>query len=151
MCRSREAKCGVGRPIYRHQNHPTKTPCSKEVRPASGMNKFPAAKLPDSHSIKFLGNPRDESKLELFSKTVSQSAPISKMFRPRFPRIPIQRLPIKRCFATQRLPTLRHDFSSGVPDLMSAPAFDISWTQYQTMMIDKLNQLLAGRLFLPYV
>ncbi|PQE27996.1 Superoxide dismutase protein [Rutstroemia sp. NJR-2017a WRK4] len=70
------------------------------------------------------------------------------MFRSRFPRIPIQRLPLKRSFANygqaQRVPTLKHDFSKGVPGLLSPPAFDIAWTQYQTLMLEKLNQLLAG-------
>ncbi|KAM3086527.1 hypothetical protein ACMFMG_000657 [Clarireedia jacksonii] len=75
------------------------------------------------------------------------------MFRLRFPRITMQRLPVRtvrRSFVTdyepqaQKVPPLKHDFQNGVPDLLSAPAFDIAWTQYQSLMVEKLNQLLAG-------
>jgi hypothetical protein len=123
----------------------------KKVFVALGMNKFPG---PNSHS-NFWETRESNQNWSSFSRTVSQSASVFKMFRLRFPRIPIQRFPTKRSFTNygqaQRIPTLKHDFTNGVPGLLSPPAFDIAWTQYQTLMIEKLNQLLAGRLFLHQV
>lgn len=42
------------------------------------------------------------------------------------------------------VPQLRHDFNEGVPGLLSADGYDMAWTQYMTLMIDKLNALTAG-------
>ncbi|KAL1880798.1 hypothetical protein VTK73DRAFT_4968 [Phialemonium thermophilum] len=42
------------------------------------------------------------------------------------------------------VPPLPHDFSQGVPGLLSAEGFDIAWTQYMTLMMEKLNALTAG-------
>lgn len=44
------------------------------------------------------------------------------------------------------MPPLAHDFRSGVPGLLSAEGFDIAWTQYMTLMMEKLNALTSGML-----
>lgn len=45
------------------------------------------------------------------------------------------------------VPALTHQTqfqSSGVPDLLSPDAFDFAWTQYQGLMVEKLNLLTQG-------
>lgn len=45
------------------------------------------------------------------------------------------------------MPQLTHDASfkkNGVPELFSPEAVDFAWTQYQTLLIDKLNLLTQG-------
>lgn len=42
------------------------------------------------------------------------------------------------------VPPLPHNFEGGIPEFLSPAAFDISWTQYQRLMVDKLNQLTVG-------
>lgn len=42
------------------------------------------------------------------------------------------------------VPALPHDYSQGVPNLMSAGGFAIAWTDYMTLMLDKLNAMVAG-------
>lgn len=43
------------------------------------------------------------------------------------------------------VPRLRYDYAeTGVPNLMSAPGFNIAWTEYMTMATEKLNALTAG-------
>ncbi|KAG6040690.1 hypothetical protein E4U41_007421 [Claviceps citrina] len=42
------------------------------------------------------------------------------------------------------VPELRHDFSAGVPDLMTRHGFALCWTDYMTLMVEKLNALTAG-------
>jgi superoxide dismutase len=52
-----------------------------------------------------------------------------------------------------RIPQLQNDAyykANGVPEFMSPEAFDFSWTQYQTLLIDKLNLLTQGKSDLPY-
>jgi Fe-Mn family superoxide dismutase len=51
-------------------------------------------------------------------------------------------LPQKRNI--HRVPQLAHDAyfkKNGVPDLLSPAAFDFAWTQYQALLVDKLNLL----------
>ncbi len=43
------------------------------------------------------------------------------------------------------VPALPHDFSEGVPNLMSAGGFEIAWTEYMALTIEKLNALTAGK------
>jgi Fe-Mn family superoxide dismutase len=43
------------------------------------------------------------------------------------------------------VPTLPHDYSEGVPNLMSPGGFAIAWTDYMTLMVDKLNAMIAGK------
>jgi Fe-Mn family superoxide dismutase len=43
------------------------------------------------------------------------------------------------------IPPLPHDFRDGVPGLLSPEGFDMAWTQYMTLMLEKLNSLTAGR------
>ncbi|KAJ6079301.1 hypothetical protein N7467_009054 [Penicillium canescens] len=43
-----------------------------------------------------------------------------------------------------RLPQLQHDATykeNGIPEFLSPEAFDFSWTQYQSLLVDKLNLL----------
>lgn len=48
------------------------------------------------------------------------------------------------------IPPLAHDFSNGVPGLLSAGGFDMAWNQYMTLMMEKLNYLTASAsLFFP--
>ncbi|KAK1250306.1 hypothetical protein MKX08_010309 [Trichoderma sp. CBMAI-0020] len=42
------------------------------------------------------------------------------------------------------VPALPHDYSQGVPNLMSAGGFAIAWTDYMKLMLDKLNAMVAG-------
>ncbi|KAK3941537.1 Manganese/iron superoxide dismutase [Diplogelasinospora grovesii] len=73
------------------------------------------------------------------------------MLRPRLriPRIPqlglsrpaAQPLLLRR--SMHYLPPL-DEISNGVPGLLSPEGFDIAWTQYQTLMLEKLNALTAG-------
>jgi superoxide dismutase, Fe-Mn family len=66
------------------------------------------------------------------------------MLRPRL-RIPRVRLaPGLRQRSLHTLPTLPHDFSEGVPGLLSADGFDMAWNQYMKHTLDKLNALTEG-------
>jgi Fe-Mn family superoxide dismutase len=42
------------------------------------------------------------------------------------------------------VPTLPHDYTQGVPNLMSPAGFSLAWTEYMTLMTEKLNALTAG-------
>ncbi|KAK0763146.1 hypothetical protein N5P37_004130 [Trichoderma harzianum] len=42
------------------------------------------------------------------------------------------------------VPALPHDFSEGVPNLMSPGGFSLAWTDYMTVTVDKLNAMIAG-------
>ncbi|KAK1973032.1 superoxide dismutase [Colletotrichum eremochloae] len=42
------------------------------------------------------------------------------------------------------VPGLAHDFKNGVPGLLSADGYDMAWKQYMTLILDKLNALIAG-------
>ncbi|KAJ8070429.1 hypothetical protein OCU04_000803 [Sclerotinia nivalis] len=66
------------------------------------------------------------------------------MFRSRFPRIghSVQRNFI-RSF-TQQVPPLRHDFTNGIREFIGPQAFELSWTAYQKLMVDKLTDATAG-------
>lgn len=65
------------------------------------------------------------------------------MLRPRLPRAGnVLRSFQKRGLRT--LPMLNHDFSNGVPGLLSAAGYDMAWTQYQSLMIQKLDALTVG-------
>ncbi|KZL85517.1 superoxide dismutase [Colletotrichum incanum] len=43
------------------------------------------------------------------------------------------------------VPQLAHDFKQGVPGLLSADGYDMAWNQYMTVVLDKLNALIAGQ------
>lgn len=47
------------------------------------------------------------------------------------------------------VPSLTHDFSEGVPNLMSPGGFNIAWSEYMALTVEKLNALTAGSLFTP--
>jgi len=52
-------------------------------------------------------------------------------------------------FEGHRLPTLPHDETygeHGVDNFLSPEGFDLAWTQYQSMMIEKLNAMTIGML-----
>ncbi|TQV99835.1 hypothetical protein V2A60_005265 [Cordyceps javanica] len=42
------------------------------------------------------------------------------------------------------VPALKHDFSEGVPNLMSPGGFNIAWSEYMALTVEKLNALTAG-------
>jgi superoxide dismutase len=45
------------------------------------------------------------------------------------------------------MPQLQHDAyykENGVPEFLSPEAFDFSWTQYQSLLVNKLNLLTQG-------
>ncbi|KAM3512284.1 hypothetical protein MY11210_004068 [Beauveria gryllotalpidicola] len=42
------------------------------------------------------------------------------------------------------VPNLTHDFSNGIPSLMSPGGFSIAWSEYMTFIVEKLNALTAG-------
>lgn len=42
------------------------------------------------------------------------------------------------------VPQLPHDYSEGVPNLMSPGGFNIAWTEYMKLMVEKLNALTVG-------
>ncbi|TVY84428.1 Mitochondrial 37S ribosomal protein S26 [Lachnellula suecica] len=64
------------------------------------------------------------------------------MLRPALPRIGKSFQIFRR--SLHKLPILQHEYRDGVPGLLSAAAFDLAWTQYQSLMIEKLNALTAG-------
>ncbi|KZF24805.1 manganese and iron superoxide dismutase [Xylona heveae TC161] len=52
-----------------------------------------------------------------------------------------------QCRRIHHVPPLTHDASfktEGVPSLFSAEGFDLAWTQYQRLMVEKLNLLTGG-------
>lgn len=42
------------------------------------------------------------------------------------------------------VPELPHDYSQGIPNLMSPGGFSIAWTEYMKLMVEKLNALTVG-------
>lgn len=51
----------------------------------------------------------------------------------------------RRCL--HNVPKLRHDYTeTGVPNLMSPAGFSIAWSDYMTLVTEKLNALTAGLL-----
>ena len=42
------------------------------------------------------------------------------------------------------VPALPHDYSQGVPNLMSPAGFSLAWSEYMALMVEKLNALTAG-------
>jgi hypothetical protein len=68
----------------------------------------------------------------------------STMIRPTFvPRLGRSFRTFRRCL--HQVPVLNHDFSAdGVPGLLGPAGFDVAWTQYQSLMVEKLNTLTAG-------
>ncbi|TDZ17724.1 37S ribosomal protein S26 [Colletotrichum sidae] len=57
------------------------------------------------------------------------------------PRVPMVR---QQHRSLHDYPDLPHDFTAGVPGLLSADGFDMAWTQYMRLILDKLNALTAG-------
>lgn len=53
--------------------------------------------------------------------------------------VPLQRRSI------HQLPPLEQ-FQDGIPGLMTPDGFRIAWTEYQSLMLEKLNALTAGTL-----
>lgn len=71
------------------------------------------------------------------------------MLRPRLraPRLAFG-LGLRTTFNARRslhnVPELPHDYSQGVPNLMSPGGFNIAWTEYMKLMVEKLNALTVG-------
>lgn len=42
------------------------------------------------------------------------------------------------------VPELQHDYSQGIPNLMSPGGFNLAWTEYMKLMVEKLNALTVG-------
>ncbi|SPO00876.1 related to RSM26 - mitochondrial ribosomal protein, small subunit [Cephalotrichum gorgonifer] len=68
------------------------------------------------------------------------------MFRSglRIPRVSLLARPAVQRASIHSLPKLPHEFKDGVPGLLSADGYDMAWTQYQCVMLEKLNSLVAG-------
>ncbi|PWY78498.1 manganese and iron superoxide dismutase [Aspergillus sclerotioniger CBS 115572] len=75
---------------------------------------------------------------------------LNRLFRPQsglraasaFSQKPVSALPRFQVRSLHRVPQLSNDQyfkNNGVPELLSPEAFDFSWTQYQGLLIDKLN------------
>ncbi len=64
------------------------------------------------------------------------------MLRPRLFRIGNSLRTFRR--SVHSAPSLTHDFREGVPGLLSPQGFDMAWTQYQSLMLEKLSNLTAG-------
>lgn len=43
------------------------------------------------------------------------------------------------------MPVSRHDERVGVPNLLSPEGYDLAWTQHMALMLNRLNQLVAGK------
>ena len=71
------------------------------------------------------------------------------MLRPRL-RVPRQvfglgmRPMVNARRSIHHVPELPHDYSQGVPNLMSPGGFSIAWTEYMKLMVEKLNALTVG-------
>ncbi|TVY87660.1 37S ribosomal protein, mitochondrial [Lachnellula willkommii] len=63
------------------------------------------------------------------------------MLRPALPRIANSLKLFHR--SLHNVPILNHNFNNGVPGLLSPAGFDMAWTQYQALMVEKLNVLTA--------
>lgn len=71
------------------------------------------------------------------------------MFRPRLraPRLGLGlglRSTVNARRQLHQVPELPHDYSQGVPNLMSPAGFAIAWNDYMTLMVEKLNALTVG-------
>ncbi|ESZ92171.1 hypothetical protein SBOR_7428 [Sclerotinia borealis F-4128] len=67
------------------------------------------------------------------------------MFRSRFPRIGLfAKKNFTRSFS-QHMPPLRHDYTQGIAEFMGPGAFQLSWTNYQQLMVDNLSKATAGK------
>ncbi|QSZ28697.1 hypothetical protein DSL72_003197 [Monilinia vaccinii-corymbosi] len=67
------------------------------------------------------------------------------MFRSRFSRIGLSATKsFTRSFSYQ-VPPLRHDFTQGITEFIGPAAFELSWTTYQKLMVDKLSEATAGQ------
>lgn len=65
------------------------------------------------------------------------------MLRPTLPRIGHSLRIFRR--SLHHVPPLTHDFRNGITEFLSPEGFDIAWTQYQGLMVEKLNVLTAGK------
>ena len=83
------------------------------------------------------------TKLKYFgSKSYQFAYHTSNMLRPILPRARFCLNSFRRSLVT--VPEINPNFNNGVPGLLSPAGFDIAWTQYQGLMVEKLNNLIAG-------
>ena len=68
----------------------------------------------------------------------------SRLIAPRLARSLGLRAAVDARRSIHHVPLLQHDFSDGIPDLMSPAGFDLAWNQHQGLMVEKLNALTAG-------
>jgi hypothetical protein len=73
---------------------------------------------------------------------ILKASPFLKMLRPCLPRAGLLLKSFRR--GLRSLPPLSHNFQDGVPGLLSPAGFDMAWTQYQSLMIEKLDALTVG-------
>ena len=67
------------------------------------------------------------------------------MLRPVLPRL--GRSLLRRSIYS--VPPLDHDPKKGVPGLLSDFGYDVAWTQYQSLMLNKINAMVAGACYSP--
>ena len=77
-----------------------------------------------------------------------QRTQIATMLRPRIARLGLSlrlphRLPQRSLHTVPVLPNWR-DLSEGIPEFLSPAAVELAWTRYQALMVEKLNNLIAG-------
>jgi superoxide dismutase len=66
------------------------------------------------------------------------------MLRPALPRIGRSLRSFRR--SLHSVPPLVRDYrETGIPEFLSPEGFHIAWTEYQTLMVERLNALTSGR------
>ncbi len=85
---------------------------------------------------------RPDRTFEIFRTRTGNTIILSTMLRPLLPRTRHGLRAFRR--SLHSVPMLNSAFNDGVPGLLSPAGFDIAWTQYQSLMVDKLNNLVAG-------
>jgi hypothetical protein len=82
-----------------------------------------------------------------FDFTESASAnitPLPTMLRPTLPRIGHSLRSFRR--SLHSVPPLVHDYrETGIPEFLSPEGFNIAWTQYQSLIVERLNALTSGK------
>lgn len=124
------------RPLPSAQEHrPSQVHQGEKRRPAPHTRLAPRiALLPSTHPSQIMLRPRLR---------------IPSAARPRF-GAPVQSPLLPLAYQTRSRHTLRplhyenEALQNGIPDFLSPTAFKIAWTQYQTHLLEKLNNLTAG-------
>jgi len=128
-----ECKSGSSPQPYQKSDNPSEVACSRVDAFCDGpMHEYLTSKAVQICSDQIIAR-----------KTLSSKASSSAiMLRPCLPRAGSLLKPFRRGLRT--LPRLSHDFEAGVPGLLSPAGFDMAWTQHQSLMIQKLDNLTVG-------